>query len=61
MVHHAHQSGVAAASSLIVFSVNLSGITGIDEKTGSMGKTDQEGQRVRNNGIRIWADLRDLR
>jgi hypothetical protein len=34
---------------------------GIDEKTGSMGKTDQEGQRVRNNGIRIWADLRDLR
>jgi hypothetical protein len=49
MVHHAHQSGVAAASSPIVFSGNLSGITGIvpmviDEKTGSMGKTDQEGQ-----------------
>jgi len=29
MVHHAHQSAVAGASSLIVFSVNLYGITGI--------------------------------
>jgi hypothetical protein len=29
MAHHAHQSAVAGASSLIVFSVNLYGITGI--------------------------------
>jgi hypothetical protein len=47
--HHVHQPRVATAGSMIVFSVNLSGITGIfpiviDANTGSMEKTNQIGQ-----------------
>jgi hypothetical protein len=61
--HHVRQTGVVAASSLIVFSVNLSGITGIvpeaiDEKTGSTGRTDQEGQRSETTVSGITIKLR---
>jgi hypothetical protein len=59
MEHHALRSDAVAATVLIVFYVNISGITaiglwGIDNNTETPGKPI--GERIQNTGIRKGSD-----